>query len=70
MEAHLMDPQMLDVGEPYDPEAEFVGKIFVGGLSWQTTRETLRFHFQKFDEIVDAEILLDRQSGQVWISHL
>ena len=24
------------------------GKIFVGGLSWQTTEESLRWHFEQY----------------------
>ena len=25
-----------------------IGKIFVGGLSWQTTEESLRWHFEQY----------------------
>lgn len=40
------------------------GKIFVGGLSWQTTEASLRFHFEKFGELSDAAIMTDRRTGQ------
>jgi RNA recognition motif-containing protein len=40
------------------------GKIFVGGLSWQTTDESLRFHFEKFGELSDVAIMIDKRTGQ------
>ena len=38
-------------------------KIFVGGLSWQTTEETLRYHFEQYGEVVSVEVMRDRQTG-------
>ena len=40
------------------------GKIFVGGLSWQTTESSLRFYFEKFGELTDAAIMIDKRTGQ------
>ncbi|CAN0878044.1 Heterogeneous nuclear ribonucleoprotein 1, partial [Linum grandiflorum] len=40
------------------------GKLFVGGLSWDTTEETFSNYFSKFGEITDAVIMLDRHSGR------
>ena len=40
-----------------------VAKIFVGGLSWQTTEETLRYHFEQYGEVVSVEIMKDRNTG-------
>ena len=40
------------------------GKIFVGGLSWQTTEQSLRFYFEKFGELTDAAIMIDKRTGQ------
>ena len=40
------------------------GKIFVGGLSWQTTEASLRFYFEKFGELTDAAIMIDKRTGQ------
>jgi RNA recognition motif-containing protein len=31
------------------------GKIFVGGLSWQTTEESLRWHFMQFGQVLSVE---------------
>ena len=39
-------------------------KIFVGGLSWGTTDESLRQAFERFGEIVDLRIITDRETGR------
>ena len=38
-------------------------KIFVGGLSWQTTEESLRYHFEQFGTVVSVEVMRDRNTG-------
>ena len=38
-------------------------KIFVGGLSWQTTEESLRWHFETYGEVVSVEVMRDRVTG-------
>lgn len=38
-------------------------KIFVGGLSWQTTEESLRWHFEQFGQVLSTEIMKDRNTG-------
>lgn len=40
------------------------GKIFVGGLSWQTTEESLRWHFEQFGPVASVEVMKDRNTGQ------
>ncbi|XP_009761915.2 RNA-binding protein 1-like [Nicotiana sylvestris] len=32
------------------------GKIFIGGISWETTEETLRKHFSRYGEVIKSEI--------------
>lgn len=39
------------------------GKIFVGGLSWQTSEESLRFHFEQYGTVVSVEVMRDRVTG-------
>ena len=39
-------------------------KLFVGGLSSQTTTEDLRTSFAKFGEIVDCAVVADRATSQ------
>lgn len=38
-------------------------KIFVGGLSWQTTEESLRWHFEQYGEVTSVEVMRDRNTG-------
>lgn len=38
-------------------------KIFVGGLSWQTTEESLRYHFEQYGSVVSVEVMRDRVTG-------
>ena len=39
-------------------------KLFVGGLSWNTTEEGLRRAFEKFGEVVEAKVITDRETGR------
>jgi RNA recognition motif-containing protein len=39
------------------------GKIFIGGLSWDTSTDNLQSHFKKYGEIIDAVIMKDRSTG-------
>lgn len=38
------------------------GKVFIGGIAWQTTLETFRDFFSQYGEIVDAVIMKDKQT--------
>ncbi|KAL0733867.1 hypothetical protein Bca4012_010077 [Brassica carinata] len=40
------------------------GKLFVGGVSWETTEETFAKYFEKFGEVVDSVIMRDRMTGK------
>lgn len=52
----------------YGPEDggsdDVAGKIFVGGLSWQTTVEALRYYFEKYGELADVALMSDKRTGQ------
>jgi RNA-binding protein Musashi len=39
---------------PNDP-----GKMFIGGLSWQTTPESLKEYFAKFGDIAEVMVMKD-----------
>jgi len=39
-------------------------KLFVGGLSWNTTDDGLRQAFERFGEITEARIITDRETGR------
>jgi hypothetical protein len=51
-----------NAADGYDDDC--VGKVFVGGLSWQTTIEGLRYYFEKFGELTDVALMSDKRSGQ------
>jgi heterogeneous nuclear ribonucleoprotein A1/A3 len=40
------------------------GKVFIGGLSWQTTESTLRYYFEKFGELTDVALMMDKRTGK------
>lgn len=39
-------------------------KLFVGGLSWNTTDEGLLEAFSAFGEVTDAKVITDRDTGR------
>ncbi|KAL6578031.1 hypothetical protein OROMI_010359 [Orobanche minor] len=39
-------------------------KVFVGGLAWETPKETLREHFDKYGHILEAVIISDKLTGR------
>ncbi len=39
-------------------------KLFVGGLSWNTTDEGLREAFSRFGSVVEAKVVTDRETGR------
>ena len=49
-------------------------KIFVGGLPYHTTDETLKLFFQKFGNIEEAVVITDRSTGKSrgygFVSHI
>lgn len=62
-------PSKKKVGsDPKDSNTDIAGKtsggkIFIGGLSWETTTEKLVDHFKKYGEIIDSVIMKDRGTG-------
>ncbi|CAK8537407.1 unnamed protein product [Lathyrus sativus] len=39
-------------------------KVFVGGLAWETPKDTLREHFEKYGEILEVVIISDKVTGR------
>eukprot|EP00123_Amoebidium_parasiticum_P015774 comp23142_c0_seq1/m.37359 comp23142_c0_seq1/g.37359 ORF comp23142_c0_seq1/g.37359 comp23142_c0_seq1/m.37359 type:complete len:322 (-) comp23142_c0_seq1:793-1758(-) len=39
-------------------------KLFIGGLSYSTTQESLRAHFSKFGQVTEAVVITDRATGK------
>jgi len=40
------------------------GKLFIGGISWDTNEDRLREYFEKYGEVVEAVIMRDRATGR------
>ncbi|XP_048479278.1 RNA-binding protein Musashi homolog Rbp6 isoform X6 [Plutella xylostella] len=53
-----MDTQSQDAASPAELPND-PGKMFVGGLSWQTSPESLRDYFNKFGEITEVMVMKD-----------
>ena len=39
-------------------------KLFVGGLSWSTTQESLQTFFSQVGTVVEAKVIMDRATGR------
>ncbi|MFA6032467.1 MAG: RNA-binding protein [Myxococcota bacterium] len=39
-------------------------KLFIGSLSWNTRDEGLRAAFEKYGEITEAKVIMDRMTGR------
>ncbi|CAM6010106.1 unnamed protein product [Sphagnum balticum] len=40
------------------------GKLFIGGISWETTEEKLRDYFKAYGEVTETVIMKDRATGR------
>ncbi|XP_077284915.1 heterogeneous nuclear ribonucleoprotein at 27C isoform X2 [Arctopsyche grandis] len=40
------------------------GKLFVGGLSWETTQENLQHYFSRYGEVIDCVVMKNNDSGR------
>lgn len=47
-----------------DGEGDERGKLFIGGLSWETTIDGLQHYFRRFGEVVDAVVMKNPESGR------
>lgn len=39
-------------------------KIFVGGLAWETQKDTMKRYFEQFGEILEAVVIFDKNTGR------
>ncbi|XP_063879070.1 heterogeneous nuclear ribonucleoprotein 27C-like isoform X9 [Scylla paramamosain] len=47
---------------PHDGEEK--GKMFVGGLSWETTQESLQRYFGQYGEVIDCVVMKNNETGR------
>lgn len=40
------------------------GKLFIGGISWDTNEDRLKEYFSTYGEVVEAVIMKDRNTGR------
>lgn len=41
-----------------------LGKLFIGGISWETDEDSLNEYFRAYGEVVEAVIMRDRVTGR------
>ncbi|KAG6479812.1 hypothetical protein ZIOFF_063286 [Zingiber officinale] len=39
-------------------------KVFVGGLAWETQRDTMKKYFEQFGDILEAVVITDKNTGR------
>ncbi|GAA0170122.1 hypothetical protein LIER_40891 [Lithospermum erythrorhizon] len=39
-------------------------KVFVGGLAWETQKETMKKYFEQFGDILEAVVITDKPTGR------
>lgn len=50
------------MGQPFGDTT--LTKVFIGGLAWETQKEALREHFDKYGDILEAVIISDKTTGR------
>ncbi|CAI4212249.1 unnamed protein product [Parascedosporium putredinis] len=62
---HFLDGKIIDPKRaiPRD-EQEKTSKIFVGGVSQETTDQEFRDYFAQFGRVVDATLMMDKDTGR------
>ncbi|XP_019194278.1 PREDICTED: heterogeneous nuclear ribonucleoprotein 1 [Ipomoea nil] len=47
-----------------DDSTPSAGKLFVGGIAWETSEECFNRYFSKYGEVIDSVIMMDKVSGR------
>ncbi|RSL47593.1 hypothetical protein CEP53_009877 [Fusarium sp. AF-6] len=51
-------------GTVHKASAKEDGKMFIGGLNWETTDQSLRDYFSQFGEVVECTVMRDSSTGR------
>ncbi|OAQ72081.1 heterogeneous nuclear ribonucleoprotein HRP1 [Pochonia chlamydosporia 170] len=51
-------------GTVHKASAKDDGKMFIGGLNWETTDQSLREYFEQFGEVVECTVMRDSSTGR------
>nr|XP_022904918.1 heterogeneous nuclear ribonucleoprotein 27C isoform X6 [Onthophagus taurus] len=49
---------------PQDMDDDEKGKLFVGGLSWETSQDNLQRYFSRYGEVIDCVVMKNAESGR------
>jgi hypothetical protein len=64
----MMAPHPQPLPLPQPPAPAFgdttLTKVFVGGLAWETHKDALREHFERYGDILEAVIISDKLTGR------
>ncbi|KAL6497683.1 hypothetical protein OROHE_027063 [Orobanche hederae] len=58
-----MTPASITAGQ-YGVGDTTYTKVFVGGLAWETQKDTMKNYFQQFGEILEAVVITDKATGR------
>lgn len=61
---HNLDNEGNEFRDSFSHRDSAAGKLFVGGVSWETTEENFSNYFSKYGEIVDSVIMIDKHTGK------
>ncbi|KAF4982624.1 hypothetical protein FZEAL_1790 [Fusarium zealandicum] len=57
-------PSPPPYGTVHKASAKEDGKMFIGGLNWETTDQSLRDYFSQFGEVVECTVMRDSSTGR------
>ncbi|KAF4121048.1 RNA-binding protein Musashi [Geosmithia morbida] len=63
-EQHVQAPTPPQYGSVHKASAKDDGKMFIGGLNWETTDQSLRDYFSQFGEVVECTVMRDSATGR------
>ncbi|GJN86599.1 hypothetical protein PLIIFM63780_010180 [Purpureocillium lilacinum] len=61
---HDDTPSTPPYGTVHKASAKEDGKMFIGGLNWETTDQSLRDYFSQFGEVVECTVMRDSSTGR------